>query len=72
MLFKPSLLSLIHCYMKIFYYPVEVIDGCLHVMASCYGVIPIQFGWFLRLLSLHALVFLQKTCFYNNMPGESD
>jgi len=36
------------------------------MVCTCGGVIPIQFGWFLRFPSLHALVFLQKlfvTCF---------
>ena len=27
----------------------------------CCGVIPILFGWFLRVPSLHALVFIRKT-----------
>ena len=27
----------------------------------CCGVVPILFGWFLRVPSLHALVFIQKT-----------
>ena len=30
---------------------------------NCYGVIPILFGWFLRVPSLHVLVFIQKTFF---------
>ena len=29
----------------------------------CCGVVPILFGWFLRIPSLHALVFIQKTFF---------
>ena len=29
----------------------------------CCGVVPILFGWFLRVPSLHALVFIQKTFF---------
>ena len=27
----------------------------------CCGVVPILFGWFLRVPSLHALVFIRKT-----------
>ena len=27
----------------------------------CCGVVPILFGWFLSVSSLHALVFIQKT-----------
>ena len=34
------------------------------MVCRCCGVIPIYFGWFLRVPSLHALVFLQKT-FYD-------
>ena len=27
----------------------------------CCGIVPILFGWFLRVPSLHALVFIRKT-----------
>ena len=33
----------------------------VEVMWKCCGVIPILFGWFLSVPSLHALVFVQKT-----------
>ena len=31
------------------------------MVSMCCGVIPISFGWFLRVPSLHVLVFLSKT-----------